>query len=669
MDKKFLIILAVIALLVALLCCCCVGTTITWTWLDDSEVVLDPRITIDPPNFATPTPASTPVISRDPAGEMGTETEEALEETVIPVRDLHELAVRLRGLGPDTPRTTNSGGSPDYAVGTTRTFHVSNVDTDEQFDIQAVLEYKTPHVYMWVEEGVRFSRSNLEMAADLFEESTYPTNRKFFGSEWTPGVDNDPHLSILHARNLGNSVAGYYSSADQFVKEVREDSNEMEMFYINIENVNINDDFYNGVLAHEFQHMIHWHNDRNEETWLNEGFSELATYLNDLDVGGSEWEFVRTPDTQLNSWPEGPGTAGANYGAAYLFTSYFLDRFGTEATRALVSHPENSFASVEAVLFDLNIDITYDDLFADWVIANLLDDPSLDDGRYGYQEINLPSFDIETTYYANAYPILESATVHQHGTDYIELQGTSPLTFRFGGSTQVGLVDTSAYSGDYIWWSNRGDDSNMRLTRSFDLSEVSEATLEFWTWYDIEADWDYAYVEASSDGGETWEILTTPSGTDTNPNGNSFGWAYTGQSGGDEPEWIQEEIDLSAYAGQEVLVRFEYITDDAVNRPGLVLDDISIPEIDYFSDFEADGGGWEAEGFIRHANVLPQRWLVQMVLRGPETSVERFELDSDQSGEWTIPLSEETEKAVIAVCALAPVTTETASYSYEVEAK
>ena len=174
------------------------------------------------------------------------------------------------------------------------------------------------------------------MAAELFEKSTYSTNRSFFGSEWSPGVDSDPHLSILHARDLGSTVAGYYSSRDEFISEVLKDnpiglesspSNEMEMFYINIENVTVNDSFYNGVLAHEFQHMIHWYNDRNEETWMNEGFSELAMYLNGFDVGGSEWTFAMTPDTQLNSWPEGPGAAGANYGAGYLFTSYFLDRF------------------------------------------------------------------------------------------------------------------------------------------------------------------------------------------------------------------------------------------------------------------------------------------------------------------------------------------------------
>jgi hypothetical protein len=665
-TSHVLIVVAALVIALALACCCCASGFFLVSREGGAQPIPDVDVTI-PPVSDTPTPAPTPVITREPTGDVGEETEALLKATVIPVRDLHELAIRLRGLSPDTERTTNQDGSPDYEVGTRRLFHASNVDTEEQFDLYATLRYKTDHVYMWVEEDRQVDQNALEAAADLFEAETYVTNRAFFGSEWSPGVDNDPHLSILHATNLGDSVAGYYSSADEFVSEVREDSNEMEMFYINIDNVRPNSDFYNGVLAHEFQHMIHWHNDRNEETWLNEGFSELATYLNGFGVGGSDWLFANAPDTQLNSWPSGPGAAGPNYGAAYLFTSYFLDRFGSDATQSLVGHPENSFTSVEDVLQEEGSDLTYEDLFADWIVANLIDDPTLDDGRYGYEDIDPPPFDIETTYYANAYPVSESATVHQHGIDYVELQGRQPLSFSFTGSTQVGLVDTSAYSGRYFWWSNRGDDSDMTLTRSFDLSDVTEATLSYWTWYDIEKDWDYAYVEASADGGETWDILSAPATVDTNPNGNSFGSAYTGVSGGgDNPEWIREEVDLSGYVGQEVQVRFEYITDDAVNRPGLVLDDVSIPQIDYFDDFETDEGGWDSAGFIRHANVLSQRWLVQLITLGPQTTVERLELSDTQTGSWTVSLDGDTDRAIVAVSALAPVTTELGSYSYEI---
>ncbi len=574
----------------------------------------------------------------------------------------------MRGLSPDTPRTVNPEGSPDYPVDTRRLFHASNSDTDEAFDIYAILEYKTEHVYMWVEEGVRFDQDDLIAAADLFEEHIYPTDRAFFGSEWTPGVDNDPHISILHTRNLGDYTLGYYFSPSEFVSAVREDSNEMEMFYVNIDYLAINSDDYHGTLAHEFQHMIHWYNDRNEDTWLNEGFSELASYLNGFDPGSADVSFASRPDNQLNDMDYDAPDGYASYGAGYLFTSYFLDRFGPEATQTLVAHPENSLASVEAVLSDLGTGLTYEDLFADWIVANLLDDPYIADGRYGYEEIDPPSFGIETTYYESDYPISESSTVHQHGTDYIELRGEQPLVFRFTGSTQVGLVDTTAYSGSYFWWSNRGDDSDMYLTQAFDLSGVNEATLTFWTWYDLEEDWDYAYVEVSADEGQTWEILTAPSGTGTNPNGNSFGWAYTGRSGGGgTAEWIREQVDLSAYAGQEIIIRFEYITDDAVTRPGFVLDDVAIPEIGYFSDFEEGVDGWESAGFIRHTNLLPQRWLVQLILFDPDTRVQRLELNDDQTGEWVIPLDSRTDRAVVTISGLAPVTTEMASYGYEIE--
>ncbi|MCQ3976886.1 MAG: hypothetical protein DPW09_25950, partial [Anaerolineae bacterium] len=111
-----------------------------------------------------------------------------------------------------------------------------------------------------------------------------------------------------------------------------------------------------------------------------------------------------------------------------------------------------------------------------------------------------------------------------------------------------------AYSGQYQWYSLRGDDSNTRLTRAFDLRPVTSATLNYSTWYDIETDWDYGYVEISTDGGETWTILTTPHSATTNPSGNAYGPGYTGVSG-DGPAWIEESLDISAYAGQEVLFR------------------------------------------------------------------------------------------------------------------
>ncbi|MGC9349394.1 MAG: hypothetical protein ACP5JG_14745 [Anaerolineae bacterium] len=623
-----------------------------------------------------------------PLPDAAAETVESLAMAEMPIADLHDLGIRFRGVPPDTPRVASTT-SPDYPVGTVRTFKVSNLDEDRNFEIEARLVYKTEHVYMWVEEGLEINQGDIEEAADLFEEHTYPTNREFFGSEWTPGVDGDPHLSILHASDLGRTVAGYFSSADSFVTEVREDSNEQEMFYIHVDRgMGVGDPFYNGVLAHEFQHMIHWNNDRNETTWLNEGCSELAMELNNrrylggpgyYDVGGSEYAYLDAPDTQLNTWPEvdQTGSASAHYGASYLFMAYFLDRFGEEATQSLVAHDENGLDSVDAVLEELGVALDHRELFADWIVANLLDAPEMAQGQFGYQEIEVLEPDFDQSYRQAAdYPVQDIRTVSQYGVDYIEVENDAPLTFSFSGETQTKLLHADAYSGRYLWWSNRADESNPRLSRIVDLSEANSAELRFWSWYHIEEDWDYAYVVVGttedgtipadlSDPRIAWNILDDPglSCTTQDPNNGNLGCGITGRSRG----WQELTADLTPFVGQEIVLRFEYVTDAAVNQAGLALDDIQLTvdgEQRFVDDAESKDSEWIVEGFVRHANVLPQEWVVQLVSYGKGISVERLILADAHTGSWTIPFGDDVSKVVIAVSAMALDTTELATYEY-----
>ena len=178
----------------------------------------------------------------------------------------------------------------------------------------------------------------------------YPTNREFFGSEWSPGIDGDEHIYILYARGIGFSIAGYFSSADETHPLAHEYSNAHEMFLFNADNTDLGDEFTYGVLAHEFQHMIHWYQDRNETSYLNEGFSEVAAFLNGYDIGGFDWLYSTNPDLQLNDWPNDPNATTPHYGAGFLYLTYFLDRFGEDATKALVKDPENGLDSVDNVL-------------------------------------------------------------------------------------------------------------------------------------------------------------------------------------------------------------------------------------------------------------------------------------------------------------------------------
>jgi hypothetical protein len=99
----------------------------------------------------------------------------------------------------------------------------------------------------------------------------------------------------------------------------------------------------------------------------------------------------------------------------------------------------------------------------------------------------------------------------------------------------------------------------------------------------------------------------------------------------------EESLDISAFAGQQILVCFEYMTDNAVNRPGWTIDDISIPEIGFHDDVEGGSNGWQAEGFVRIDNILPQRFLVEVLEIGDSVKLERMSLDETNHGALTVP--------------------------------
>ncbi|MCC7451641.1 MAG: immune inhibitor A [Anaerolineae bacterium] len=607
----------------------------------------------------------------------GADTLDMLRKTTLPQRDPVDLARRLLGVKivPPTPVA-----APTYKIGDTEDFSVENNDENKSFTVTAQLWYATPHVYMWFQTGFKPDMDAVKKSADAFEESIYPTNREYFGSEATPGIDNDPHLFILHARDVGGSILGYFDSSSEFPTEIVPGSNEHEIFIVNLDNAEklIGSRTYLSVLAHEFQHMIHANVDRNEDGWLNEGLSVLAELLNGYPDDGFSPAFLSAPQTQLNTWSPVSDQNIPHYGASYLFVAYFLDRFGEDALKALVANPDNGLESFVNTLNRLNKtdsatgkSITIADFFADWVMANLLNNPKVGDGRYAYQRIKrLPA--LRTIKLAKAVPVT-TLPVTQWGTTYLDISAKGQFQFALDCVPTVKIVPTDAHSGKRMWWSNRADLSDMKLTRVFDLTGVQKATLNFWAWYAIEKDWDYGYVMVSTDNGETWKAVPTQNTVPTGGHNNPYGSAFTGYSGGadnaDEAQWQQQSADLSAYAGQKILVRFEYLTDDAVSEKGMLIDDISIPELNYATDTESDDGGWQAEGWVRIENVLPQRYLVQMAELGANPRVFRLlGPDDGVKGDWTVSVGGDVSRLVIAVSGLTEFTTETAPCQYQLTA-
>lgn len=614
----------------------------------------------DPPAIATPYSV--------PVSEGAYETLQSLQQALVPVNDPRELAERLGGKD-EIPETVPYSGP--FQVGDRETFWVTNVDTTENFQVEAVLRYVTDNAYFWIEDGVSYNEAALRRLAETFDDQIIPTNREFFGTEWNPGVDNDPRLFVLYTRGAGSNIAGYFSSADSVHPLAHQYSNAHEMFILSADNTGFEEEFTYGVLAHEFQHMIHWYRDRNEETWLNEGFSELAAFLNGYDPGGFDYIFSGNPDHQLNDWPTDSSATTPYYGASFLFVTYFLERFGEDATKALVAHPDNGLDSMDAVLASLNQRdpltgqlIQADDLFVDWTLTNYLNDAEISDGRFTYTNYSSAPSVNDTEVFSDCDGRIQNRTVKQYGADYIRFNCQGNFTLSFLGNSEVGVLPTAAYSGEYAFWSNKGDESNMTLTREFDFTTVSgPIELTYHTWYDLEEDYDYLYLVASEDNGETWQILTTPSCTTENPSGNSYGCGYNGSTDG----YIEETVDLSRFAGKKVLLRFEYVTDAAVNGEGLLVDDISIPAIDYFTDFENDSGGWQAEGFVRIQNRLPQTFRLSLIYLGENPRVEYLPVDDVQSLSYAVEVDSPSQPVILVVSGTTRFTRQPAAYTFSAQ--
>lgn len=597
-----------------------------------------------------------------------------LDMTGVPPRDLYSIVPRLRlKSGVSIPRTT---GKPpgNYKVGQTDTFYISDLLERYYYTVTATIYEVTEHAYWYAQDGSTVDKEAIKRGAKAFEETIYPQNTRLFGEEWKPGVDGDPRITVLFAPLSG--AGGYYSSADEYTRIVNPFSNEREIIYIN---TGAGWGGIESTLAHEHQHMIHWHLRPNHDVWLNEGAAVLASAVNGYDVQGVDREFLSDPGVQLNGWQQNPSDARPHYGAAFLFLEYLRAHYGGDrSVSALVSAPGRGTDAVDNALANLGYKERFVDVYKKWVQANLVD------GQPGAEQLGLEypgrEVGISPQVVLDSYPAGHIGEVSQFGAQYIRLvppsgDKTGPLRLAFSGDAEIGVIPSPALSGSHIWWSNRGDLANTRMTRRFDLRALQSATLRFGIWFSIEEGFDYGYVEVSTDGGTTWATLKGAHTTNANPNGLSFGNAYTGNSaakpGAEKEGWLREEIDLTPYAGKEALIRFEYITDDGYNAQGFAVDEIEIPELGYKDDAEGtEDGGWLAEGFVRLYNKLPQRYALAVVkFREGGFDAQTVDVGSSGSASFTIEGLGEGQpykEAMLVISGLTPHSIGLASYELSV---
>lgn len=552
-------------------------------------------------------------------------------------------------------------------VGDTRQFSVLRFDAaafagdapPSLTTVTATLQAKSAHAYFYADDAIAADRSALEAAAAEFESSAWPAVTSVFGTPATPGVDGDPRVIILQA-DLGGAVGGYVSGDDGYLRAVEPKSNEAEMVYLD-RTLRPGGDAFNVVLAHELQHLIHGGQDAGEEAWVNEGLSETAAGL----AGGALSSvdlFEGSPETRLTYWPV--GNTRPHYGASAAFFRYLADRFGgDDALGAIARAQGDGTAGIDEFLASARTGVQFQEAFADWITANALNRA---DGPYGN-----PSRPVDVRIERSLAPgdtIDDEAP--QFGTHYYLLEGLGDgeRVVRFDGAESVPVLPASAGSATPVYWANAGDEIDTKLTREVDLTGATAPFLSFRTWYQIERWFDWGYIAVSTDGGATWTTLEGDQTTREDPAGSAYGAGYTGRSGGgDEPAWVEERIDLGPYAGQTVLLRFEYVTDSSTYTDGWAIADVAVRD---GSRPLADGlAAWDSDGWVSLSGPLPQTYVVRVIAEREDGTpvVLDVPLDGEQAGELRFDATG-LRDAVIAVAGTAEGTNQTAAYRLSLDA-
>ncbi|MEO3856007.1 hypothetical protein [Acrocarpospora sp. B8E8] len=369
---------------------------------------------------------------------------------------------------------------------------------------------------------------------------------------------------------------------------------------------------YEGTFAHEWQHLLQYYTDPIEGTWINEGLSDFAQTLTGYvdatrtvfdrgadshiycyqGFGSVQTEFNPNPrdcggpENSLNLWGEGnPSEVLADYGHAYSLMLFLYDRYGTDFLTRLHNDGElQGLASLDAALEAEGVADMYKVLHDHQTMT--LVDKIVGESRNGVM-LGVPKSRVttkslrSTVNFANP-NVNDNPGAGPNGADFVALQkangtvlkGSELRSLSFKGAktlptaplTWTIVNNDPDRPGNPVLWS--GNENNLNATAVARVTvPAADPTLRFLGKYGAEFGFDYAYVVVSTDGGATYTALSSDRTID-----GPLGPALNGTTTGFEPH----TFDLSAYAGQQILLGFQYVSDGGVNEGGFLVDDIAV---------------------------------------------------------------------------------------------
>jgi carboxypeptidase T len=129
---------------------------------------------------------------------------------------------------------------------------------------------------------------------------------------------------------------------------------------------------------------------------------------------------------------------------------------------------------------------------------------------------------------------------------------------------------TESPTGNYTNNSNK----SITLNAPVNLSNAVFANLQYYTRFALEKNYDYSRVLYSVNNGLNWNPLCGRYETSPASSG-----AANAVYDGLQDSWVKEDIDITAYSGQNFLVRFTFYSDAGSTLDGFYFDDLLIRKV------------------------------------------------------------------------------------------
>lgn len=433
-------------------------------------------------------------------------------------------------------------------------------------------------------------------------------------------------------------------------------------------------ELYEGVIAHELEHLLMNDSDAGELSWVDEGLADMAAFLNGFDMTGSHltYQQVFHRETSLTRW----GGGLENYGASFSYFLYLWEQAGGNGgndegslepdllyddtagdllIKLIFAEQADGMVGVQNAIDTFNKTYGNDlrsaeELFKDWVVTMYLDDE--DSSLWDLENFDLGpasggwTIDVANDVfwddrgnYVGAVPDARrdrlknrpDTTALPFGVSYEKFRNPGvriQVDFEGEATTRVAPLE-----GETHWWGGYASQSDHILGLDTAVSEGDIVT--FTNWHFIEEGWDYGFVEALV--GEEWvtvEVKNADTGevvsTDEDPHGNNTeGNGITGTSGGeyfvDEPQYLTYEVTVPQGASD---LRFRYSTDAAYLDTGWFIDQVWVDGAD------ADASP-EDEGWIETTGAQDNNWAVQVIASCDLTPAETIEGElTDDAGNF-----------------------------------